>query len=964
MRFITDPETAHDNMRPAPIKYRTTVKTSRFAVNLHYGYRYRSGLARLLLYLLFLFTISVIGSESNTAVDSLKVVTHDTFFTNLHHDILYADTLHIPSMISGDIVDTLFEMGRRYYTKKKWLEALLLFEMVEKTRLGSRYSQRINLLAGICYMEIKNYSEAVIRIKKAFSGFSTIKDHLIFLLAQARFFQGDYSKALYNYNKLVTSFRTSCYYNESIKQSLECLIALNRPRDVLKKISEFQNRLSSDPAPTIDSTLFAYFRWYEARAYGALKQYEKEAKILTYLLINPHIINKRAQIKKRIDQLTLSGVAFYPLHGTSLLQYVNKLYSFWTHDEVIQLIEKTVENGTLSYSATMSSVDLQLYYYLACSYFHMGSYAPAESLLTLVADNAKKINIKQYQNIAFQLARTQLRKGDITAAIERFEYLHKKYPESRRGRQALYYTSWAYAEQNSYAHALRCIQQYQRRYRLSRSMQNTARWMDAWFTYCNTDYKLALRRFKNIAKNISNHSYTTAAKYWTGRCLQKLDRRQQAREVFQALAADENTFTYYRLAAIQQLHNDTIHSETVNPVPVSDTALSESGLWWIPAWWEPALDTAYPKNPQPQKQIVQPKQCTRSVSPKDGIYDNSSSYHIDSITLITKKTDNDLNLFPDINDRAAMTLNEQFLNYSDDLCQKYCIDIFPDQKKLDTIAEKYHKFSAPLRKAIVWHSLGDHHRTGIELSRFTDQVIQMNTNSKLQKSEYIIDDNEESFWRQVIVLFYDIGYYNKAYRLLHFFTVRKRWRMLPPQDRQRLYYPVAYSAECDKYARSYGVPAALLSAVMRTESRFDSSALSSVYAIGLMQILWRTGARIADELDDTLFHSGSLLTVDRNIQYGAWYLSRLLEKYKGQIPLAVAAYNAGPLVVDTWLKRNSAASWDEFIESIRFSQTRFYVKKVLQTMAIYKSIYYGELAAWDLLQHIDATPNTYSTINW
>ncbi len=127
----------------------------------------------------------------------------------------------------------------------------------------------------------------------------------------------------------------------------------------------------------------------------------------------------------------------------------------------------------------------------------------------------------------------------------------------------------------------------------------------------------------------------------------------------------------------------------------------------------------------------------------------------------------------------------------------------------------------------------------------------------------------------------------------------------------------------------------LLASVMRTESGFSREATSYVGAIGLMQIMPHTGARLAVLLGDDNFSLEYLRDPYVNIAYGAFYLKKLLGRYQGNIPLAVAAYNAGPTAVDRWLKLSNSVEIDEFVEMIPYQETRRYVKKVVASLSQY-----------------------------
>ena len=151
--------------------------------------------------------------------------------------------------------------------------------------------------------------------------------------------------------------------------------------------------------------------------------------------------------------------------------------------------------------------------------------------------------------------------------------------------------------------------------------------------------------------------------------------------------------------------------------------------------------------------------------------------------------------------------------------------------------------------------------------------------------------------------------------------------------------PAELESFVSEYSQKYRVPENLIYAVIKTESKFDSSAESSVGAIGLMQIMpdtfiWLTNDRIGDR-----FSVGMLYDPETNIKYGVYYLSWLHDRY-ADWDTALAAYNAGPGNVDKWLENPSVTDLESGkLQNIPFKETREYVKKVNKALKKYESLY-------------------------
>jgi len=133
----------------------------------------------------------------------------------------------------------------------------------------------------------------------------------------------------------------------------------------------------------------------------------------------------------------------------------------------------------------------------------------------------------------------------------------------------------------------------------------------------------------------------------------------------------------------------------------------------------------------------------------------------------------------------------------------------------------------------------------------------------------------------------------------------------------------------------------LLLAIIRQESEFDARANSHVGAQGLMQIMPGTAKLVARNLKTT--YSKSLLKSDPsyNIKLGTYYFNSLLEDYDGVFPFAIGAYNAGPNRIKSWVKRygdpnRGEINFIDWVELIRFKETRNYVQRVIENINVYK----------------------------
>ena len=136
---------------------------------------------------------------------------------------------------------------------------------------------------------------------------------------------------------------------------------------------------------------------------------------------------------------------------------------------------------------------------------------------------------------------------------------------------------------------------------------------------------------------------------------------------------------------------------------------------------------------------------------------------------------------------------------------------------------------------------------------------------------------------------------------------------------------------------------AFILSIIRQESEFDLSANSHAGAKGLMQLMPYTAKLVSKQAK--LPYSKSRLTTDPeyNINLGSHYIAGLILQYDGAYPFAVAAYNAGPNRVKYWKKINKnpqkeQIDYIDWVELIKFRETRNYVQRVLENYNVYRYI--------------------------
>lgn len=162
----------------------------------------------------------------------------------------------------------------------------------------------------------------------------------------------------------------------------------------------------------------------------------------------------------------------------------------------------------------------------------------------------------------------------------------------------------------------------------------------------------------------------------------------------------------------------------------------------------------------------------------------------------------------------------------------------------------------------------------------------------------------------------------------------------PPPGQLRLAFPRGFEREVKTYSARNGLDENLVYSLIREESRFTGNAVSVANAFGLMQLIMPTAREVAAEEGEEIKSREDLFAPARNIRLGTRYLGRMLKRFGGDVPAALAAYNAGPSRARRW-KRGALKDLepDEFTESVPFDETRNYIRRIFRSYGAYTALY-------------------------
>jgi len=157
-------------------------------------------------------------------------------------------------------------------------------------------------------------------------------------------------------------------------------------------------------------------------------------------------------------------------------------------------------------------------------------------------------------------------------------------------------------------------------------------------------------------------------------------------------------------------------------------------------------------------------------------------------------------------------------------------------------------------------------------------------------------------------------------------------------------FPMPHKDAVLQRTSQIGLDPAYVYGLIRQESRFVTDARSGVGASGLMQVMPPTAKWTAKKIGLTDFKPHQLADRDINIAIGTGYLKLILDDFSGSMPMAAAAYNAGPSRPRSWRGQTGSPLMEAAIwaENVPFAETRDYVKKVLSNTTNYAALITGQ----------------------
>ncbi len=516
-----------------------------------------------------------------------------------------------------------------------------------------------------------------------------------------------------------------------------------------------------------------------------------------------------------------------------------------------------------------------------------------EALKILLTYQKEKENDNDF---LMTLGRVYSRTNEPSKGIEAYYRAYQVAGKPATAASALFQSGFASYVVRDYSSASAKFKEFSQKYS-SHKLNSDSLWYQAWLQYLQKDYVTAEASFRQLLelkkskpRQWADHKEDKIL-YWTAMSLYRQNKKAEAHDIFTRMTHDESV-GYYSVAAFQRV-------QQLAPLVVqAQRGLASTGVllpvvhenWWLP-------------------EAVAHSPVAIDDEEKETLMPTPDPFEVKVDALL--KAEEGEEVFPE--DVTIGTADE---NLSKDLQALYFNNI-----------EKSLQRARVLSRVGLWdfayREVLD--AEGKKLTQFQKQWL-------LQAHQSV-----HSYNRSVILA-------------SHFFENQaEKLGLHHGSDYWTYSYPKAYEKWVMDETQKLQIPSEFVWSIMRAETIFRSSAISPVGARGLMQVMPRTGRKLASLMGAESVAVDDLLKPEVSIRFGSYYLQRLLKKFNGNICLAAAAYNGGPHRVHAWMHYFGDGDLDEFIEHIPYLETRNYVKKVTKYFAIYNLLYKKKTNAADFL---------------
>ena len=230
---------------------------------------------------------------------------------------------------------------------------------------------------------------------------------------------------------------------------------------------------------------------------------------------------------------------------------------------------------------------------------------------------------------------------------------------------------------------------------------------------------------------------------------------------------------------------------------------------------------------------------------------------------------------------------------------------------------------------------------GPEMIRSLEKYFIIGNMDYIERELRTLPDGVDSRIRKNVTLSVYGKLYRQPYLSARSVAALLRLRSIPeiiqliPKELLHYLYPTAFSGCVIDASKQFGIDQNIIYSVMRSESLYKHTAVSTSNAVGLMQLLPSTAAGIAKTLKKSGYNLKDPCT---SLQFGTLYLSWLNKSFDSNIPLTLAGYNGGPNFIKRSYQKTKYRDFDLYIESIPMLETRLYVIRTIKHILVYELI--------------------------
>jgi len=656
--------------------------------------------------------------------------------------------------------------------------------------------------------------------------------------------------------------------------------------------------------------------FYQAEAHLALKQwkkaeplYQKVSKRLKGTKYNPSILwgylvsqmknGKANKVCRQAKELYLKYPSFDKIADWSIIlndntvngKKLNCLATFGEQRLRLQrmlwagLEEKALQEIQLLEKRASSQNRYHVDEIMVSYLLHEGHVDEAQK--TLATYSKSKANDYDYLML---IGKVYSRSITPEKGIEAYYRAYQVSARAKEAAPALFQSAFLSYFVGDYSSASQKFKEFGQKYRTHRSYTDSV-WYSAWLQYLQKDYVGAEKSFSDILAfkkskpRLWSDQKEDRLNYWIAMSVLRQGKKDQAMELFSAMTHDDN-LGYYSVAAYQRARQ--LSQSTGRSLASTDVKSVVHENWWLP-------------------------EAVAGAAKKD--------HEEDNLTTPEDPFETKVDQILTFEDKAEEALSEEIV-----------LKRIPQNLESDVKAVYFDNLEKTMHRA---HALT---RVGLDDLAYREVLGTEGRNLTNEQRQWLLQAHQSvnSFNRSVVLASYFYG--EDAAKLgLHYGT-----------DYWTYSYPKAYEKTVVRYTKSSKVKPEMVWSIMRAETIFRPDAISPVGARGLMQVMPRTGRKLASMSGDSI-ETNSLLNPPVSIKFGAQYLDRMSTKFKGNIALMAAAYNGGPHRVHAWMNYFGGLDMDEFVEHIPYQETRNYVKKVSKYYAIYNLLYSKKTDALELL---------------